>query len=120
MYRNKDKTWFEATMKLACGECRRFTKPSGIGVFVFANKETSGWEAMLGALVSSGWIITAAWPIDTEMGTRLRARNSAGLSSSVHLGCGPRGTANGRSQVADSGSLGEGVVGVTAVLRRRV
>ena len=93
MYRNKDKAWFESTMKLACTECRRYIKPSGIGVFVFANKETSGWEAMLGALVSSGWIITAAWPIDTEMGTRLRARNSAVLASSVHLVCRPRQSA---------------------------
>ncbi|MGH9436323.1 MAG: DUF1156 domain-containing protein [Terriglobia bacterium] len=103
MYRNKDKNWFESTMRLACAECRRYTKPSGIGVFVFANKETSGWEAMLGALVSSGWIITAAWPIDTEMGTRLRARNSAVLASSVHLVCRPRGAADDPSQTSEVG-----------------
>lgn len=103
MYRNKDKTWFEATMKSACSECRRFTKPSGIGVFVFANKETSGWEAMLGALVSSGWTITAAWPVDTEMGTRLRARNSAVLASSVHLVCRPREILDHGSSILDVG-----------------
>ena len=116
MYRNKDKTWFEATMKLACSECRRFTKPSGIGVFVFANKETSGWEAMLGALVSSGWTITAAWPIDTEMGTRLRARNSAVLASSVHLVCRPRGTVDDGSQIVDVGDWRD----VLAELPRRI
>ena len=116
MYRNKDKNWFEATMKLACSECRRFTKPSGIGVFVFANKETSGWEAMLGALVSSGWTITAAWPIDTEMGTRLRARNSAVLASSVHLVCRPREIANEVTQVSDVGDWRD----VLAELPRRI
>ena len=33
------------------------------------------------------WVITASWPIDTEMQTRSRARNSATLSSSIHLVC---------------------------------
>jgi len=90
MYRHKNAAWFEATMAEACREVRRVDKPSGIGVVVFANKETSGWEAMLNALVSSGWTITASWPIDTEMGNRLRARNSAALASSIHLVCRPR------------------------------
>jgi adenine-specific DNA methylase len=90
MYRNKDSTWFEQTMTKACAENRRIAKPAGIGVFVFANKETAGWEAMLGALIGSGWIITGSWPVDTEMGNRLRAQNSAALASSVHLVCRPR------------------------------
>ena len=95
MYRHKDAAWFEKSMTEACREARRIEKPSGIGVFVFANKETSGWEAMLAALISSGWVITASWPIDTEMGNRLRARNSAVLASSIHLVCRPRETATG-------------------------
>ncbi len=74
MYRHKDSEWFEQTMAKACTECRRMAKLSAIGVFVFANKETAGWEAMLGALITSGWIITASWPVDTEMGNRLRAQ----------------------------------------------
>ena len=90
MYRHKDGPWFESKMALACSESNRVTKPSGIGVYVFANKETQGWEAMLGALIGSGWIITGSWPIDTERGGRLRALNSAALASSVHLVCRPR------------------------------
>lgn len=90
MYRHKDPKWFEDRMTEACAESRRVTKPSGIGVFVFANKETAGWEAMLGALIGAGWSVTASWPIDTERGGRLRARNSAALASSVHLVCRPR------------------------------
>ena len=91
MYRHKDALWFERTMAEACAESRRIAKPSAISVFVFANKETAGWEAMLGALISSGWTITGSWPVDTEMGNRLRAQNSAVLASSVHLVCRPRG-----------------------------
>lgn len=94
MYRHKDSLWFEQTMAKACAECRRIAKPSAIGVFVFANKETAGWEAMLNALISSGWTITGSWPVDTEMGNRLRAQNSAALASSVHLVCRPRQVVN--------------------------
>ena len=90
MYRNKDGRWFERTMGLACKECCRTIAPNGIGVFVFASKETTAWEAMLAAIVDSGWVITACWPIDTEMGSRLRAQNSAVLASSIHIVARPR------------------------------
>jgi hypothetical protein len=39
---------------------------------------------------TGGWVITASWPITTEMATRLRARDSAALAASVHLVCRPR------------------------------
>ncbi len=90
MYREKDNQWFEQKMGLACSEARRVCEPSGLGVFVFANKETQAWEAMLAALVNAGWIVTASWPIDTESGNRLRAKASAALASSIHLVCRPR------------------------------
>jgi len=77
-------------MSIALSEGRRITKPTGICIVVFANTETAGWEAMLAALINSGWIVTASWPIDTEMVGRLRALNSAVLGSSVHLVCRPR------------------------------
>ena len=103
MYRQKDTAWFERTMTNACEESRRIAKPSAIGVFVFANKETAGWEAMLNALISSGWVVTASWPIDTEMGNRLRAQNSAVLASSVHLVCRPREKPDGSVITHDVG-----------------
>ena len=40
--------------------------------------------------VRGGWTITGSWPIATEMGSRLRARDSAALATSVHLVCRPR------------------------------
>lgn len=103
MYRNKDASWFEGMMTKACAEGRRIVKPPGVSVFVFANKETSGWEAMLAALINAGWIITASWPIDTEMGSRLRARNSAALGSSVHLVCRPRENSDGAVRTDEIG-----------------
>ena len=95
MYREKDADWFESKMTLALEECRRVSHPAGVGVFVFANKETAGWEAMLGALVESGWVIAASWPVDTELANRLRAQNSAVLASSIQLVCRPRENPDG-------------------------
>jgi ribA/ribD-fused uncharacterized protein len=95
MYREKDNQWFEDQMSLACAEARRVCEPSGLSVMVFANKETAAWEAMLASLINAGWVVTASWPIDTESGNRLRAKESAALVSSVHLVCRPRENVDG-------------------------
>lgn len=94
-YSHKDKLFFESKMTQAADHARRYLKPSGIGIVVFAHKTTAGWEAMLQSLIDAGWVITASWPIDTEMASRLRAKNSAALASSVHLVCRPREDSNG-------------------------
>ena len=104
MYREKNNAWFEAQMGLACAEGRRVCVPHGLGVWVFANKETAAWEAMLGALIGAGWIVTASWPIDTESGNRLRAKDSAALASSIHLVCRPRENPDGTVREDDAGS----------------
>ncbi|HNE56789.1 MAG TPA: hypothetical protein PK079_26735, partial [Leptospiraceae bacterium] len=88
--KGKDKNYFESTMQKAMAEGNRILSPKGIGVVVFANKTTSGWEAQLQSMLNAGWMITASWPIDTEMGSRLRAMNSAALATSIHLVCRPR------------------------------
>ena len=86
----KDKAWFENTMAKAFAEGRRILSDEGIGSVVFAHKTTEGWEALLTGLIRGGWTITGSWPIATEMGSRLRARDSAALATSVHLVCRPR------------------------------
>ena len=103
-YSHKDKSFFEGKMTAAFRQAREYVTPSGQGVVVFAHKTTSGWEAMLQALVDAGWVITASWPIDTEMASRLRARNSAVLASSVHLVCRPRENPDGS---VTSGEVGD-------------
>lgn len=98
--KGKDNVYYEKTMQDAMTEARRVLHPGGVGVVVFAHKSTSGWEAQLQAMVNAGLTITASWPIDTEMGSRLRAKGSAALASSVHLVCRPRENSNG--MVTDS------------------
>ena len=81
---------YEGRMSQAFSEGMRILQSDGIGSVVFAHKTTEGWEALLSGLIGSGWIITASWPIATEMASRLRARESAALATSVHLICRPR------------------------------
>ncbi len=95
--KGKDKAFFEVTMGQAMAEGRRILAPNGIGLVVFAHKSTGGWEAQLQAMVDAGWTMTGSWPIDTEMGSRLRAMDSAALASSIHLVCRPRNDERGKA-----------------------
>lgn len=88
--RSKDKEFFENEMGIAFAEGHRVLRDDGIGSVVFAHKTTEGWEALLSGMIRGGWTITGSWPIATEMGHRIRARESAALATSVHLVCRPR------------------------------
>jgi len=77
-------------MAKAFAEGRRVLREDGVGSVVFAHKTTEGWEALLSGMIRGGWTITGSWPIATEMASRLRARESAALATSVHLVCRPR------------------------------
>ena len=115
-YRSRTKRWFEQKMREALSNCRQSTKPSGLAVIVFAHKETAAWEALIQSVLDAGWIITGSWPIDTEKRSRLRANNSAVLSSSIHL--------VGRPREMEGGSVDDKSVGdwrdVLAELPRRI
>ena len=88
--RPKDSNWFEEKMADAFTEGRKALSEEGIGAVVFAHSTTEGWEALLSGMIRGGWTITGSWPIATESTSRLRARNSAALATSVHLVCRPR------------------------------
>lgn len=91
----KDIKFYEERLTQAFAHGRRIVSPSGIGVVVFASKTTSSWEAILQAIISSGWIITGSWPIDTERQGRVSATNQARLQSSIHIVCRTREDSNG-------------------------
>jgi putative DNA methylase len=86
----KNNRFYENRMKAAMEESYRVLAPSGIGVVVFAHTSTSAWESQLQAMLSSGWIISGSWPIDTEMAGRVIAQGRSVLASSIHLVCRPR------------------------------
>ena len=92
---HKDISFYERELARAFSESRRIVHPYGISCIVFASKITASWEAILKAVIDSGWIVTGSWPIDTEMETRLAAMGQARLGSSVHLVCRPRENLDG-------------------------
>ncbi len=78
---------FEMQLKKSFEEVVRILKPGGITVIVYAHKTTKGWETLLSSLSSVGLIVTASWPIHTEMAERLRGMASAALASSIYMVC---------------------------------
>ncbi|MFC2037217.1 DUF1156 domain-containing protein [Chloroflexota bacterium] len=99
----KNRDFYESRMQMAMAEGRRILAPSGVGVVVFAHTSTSGWEALLQAMIDAGWIVTGSWPIDTEMASRVLARGRSVLASSIHLICRPRENSDGSLRTDDVG-----------------
>jgi adenine-specific DNA methylase len=89
--RHEDKeqarTFFERLLGESFCEMERVLQPGGVAVIVYAHKTTEGWETMLNALVDAGLVVTASWPVHTEMKARLRATASAALASSIYMVC---------------------------------
>lgn len=94
-YAYKTRDFFHNQMAKALQQGRCVLNLLGIGVVVFAHKDTSSWETLLSAVLHAGWTVTASWPLDTEQAQRLRAQGAAALASSVHLVCRPRENPDG-------------------------
>lgn len=84
-YAEKDKEFFEQTLKKTFQEIFRVLKPDGVSIIVYAHKSTSGWETVINALLDSNLVISASYPLSTEMQTRTRASESAALGSSIYI-----------------------------------
>lgn len=85
--RAKSKAMYEDGMARVFKGCGRALKSRGKIVVVFANKQPDAWETLVSALIKSGFVVDASWPIETEMANRSRSHASAALSSSVWLVC---------------------------------
>ena len=77
--------FFESMLKKSFQEIYRVLKPNGITTIVYAHQSTSGWETLINSLLDSGLVISASWPIHTEMKSRLEARETAALASSIYF-----------------------------------
>ncbi|MEM3932670.1 MAG: DUF1156 domain-containing protein [Thermoplasmata archaeon] len=83
--REEAKEYFEENLKKSFQEIYRVLKPDGIATIVYTHKSTSGWETLINSLLDSGLVVTASWPIDTEMKARLNAQKTASLASSIYF-----------------------------------
>ncbi len=86
----KTPSFFERKFSDATAIGRQTLSDDGVACVVFAHKSTDGWEALLTGLTAGGLIVSASWPIVTEMAQRTNARGTASLMGSVHLVCRPR------------------------------
>ncbi|MDR0827626.1 MAG: DUF1156 domain-containing protein [Desulfovibrio sp.] len=78
---------YEDGMAQVFARCHESLAPDGRLVVVFAHKHPDAWETLVSAMIRAGFTVTASWPIQTEMGNRMRGLSSAALSSSVWLVC---------------------------------
>lgn len=82
----KDKNKYEAGMAQAFSRASDALNADGRMVIVFAHKNPDAWETLVAAMIQAGFIVTASWPIDTEMQSGVRSK-VASLSSSIWLVC---------------------------------
>jgi len=85
--RAKAHRFFEDMLTQAFQEIHRVLKPEGVAVIVFAHQSTDAWEIVIQSLLKSGLVLTASWPVHTEMTGRLRAQESGALASSIYMVC---------------------------------
>ncbi|MCK9266179.1 DUF1156 domain-containing protein [bacterium] len=83
----KAREFFEENLKKSFQEMYRILKINGIVTIVYAHKTTFGWETVINSLLDTGFTITGSWPINTERGARLNAKETAALSSSIYIVC---------------------------------
>lgn len=76
---------YEQMMEKSFAEACRVLKSAGQMIVVYAHKTTLGWATLVDALRRSGFMVTEAWPLDTERPGRVRAIESAALASSIFL-----------------------------------
>lgn len=81
----KAKRAYEQMMFQAFAEACRVLRPDGQMTVVYAHKTTLGWATLVDAMRKAGFVVTEAWPLDTEKPGRLRAQESAALASSIFL-----------------------------------
>ena len=79
------RTHYEDCMFRSLQEAHRVTKPGGILVVVYAHKTTLGWSTLVDAFRRAGYMLTEAWPLDTETKARVAHRGDAALATSIFL-----------------------------------
>ena len=83
---NADRT-YEKLMSEIFAECRRVMKDDGIMTMMFTHKTQAAWETLTRALIENGWIISSAFPVDSEDATGIHHKDIAAAASSIFLAC---------------------------------
>jgi putative DNA methylase len=76
---------YESMMAQSFRDAHRVLKHGGQMTVVYAHKTTLGWSTLVDALRKAGFVVTEAWPLDTEKPGRMLAQDTAALASSIFL-----------------------------------
>ena len=86
------KAFYEEGMAASFQTAHNSLSDDGRIVIVFAHKAPVAWETLATAMISSGLVVTASWPIDTESRGGIRNKNRASLATSLWMVCRKRPT----------------------------
>ena len=64
---NKDEEFFVESLANVFSECHRVLKQDGEMVFTYHHNENEAWSVILEALIRSGFTVTGAYPVQSEM-----------------------------------------------------
>lgn len=78
---------YEQRMSEIFAECRRVLKDDGIMTMMFTHKSQEAWETLTKALIENGWIITSAFPVESEDSKGIHHREVAAAASSIFIAC---------------------------------
>lgn len=106
--------FYEDLMAQAFVEAHRVLKPDAPLVCIYAHKTTLGWSTLVDALRAAEFMITEAWPLDTEMPERSIGQGTASLASSIFL------VARKRPSNAGIGNEGDVLAELDGILRERL
>jgi putative DNA methylase len=88
----KAKASYEQRMKDIFSEARRVLKPDGLLNIMFTHKSQDAWETLTHSLIDSGWIISAAMPVESETQHGIHTKDTASAISSIFITCRKRMT----------------------------
>jgi len=78
---------YEAKMQAAFLECARVLRDDGVLTVMFTHKQVEAWDTLSAALFTSGFEVTASWPIHTESQRSLHQAKKNAAASTILLVC---------------------------------
>ena len=81
------KEFYESGMAVTFQAAHNSLIENGRIVIVFAHKSPEAWETLVRAMLESGLVVTASWPIDTELKNSPSSQGKAALATSLWMVC---------------------------------
>jgi putative DNA methylase len=108
--KDEARAFYEQMMAAAFAEAHRVLKPGAPLVCIYAHKTTLGWATLVEAFRAAGFLITEAWPLDTESPVRPVGVDTASLASSIFLVARKRTAGVGAGSEADVMAELDGII----------